>query len=94
MVVNDQPPYEPQERPEVIRVGGGPGSPDRVLESLPEDKDEEYAILEKFISGLRHFEGREISRAFRRGDPWPDFKKRSGRRQTRHRNHMGHLQTA
>lgn len=74
MVVDDQRRYQPKERPEVIRVEGGPGSPDLVMETLPADQDdEEYAILEKFISGLRHFEGREIPGAFRRGDRWPDF---------------------
>ena len=49
------------------------------METLPDDQDdEEYAILEKFISGLKHFESRDVSGAFRRGDPWPDFEKGEG----------------
>jgi hypothetical protein len=68
--------YEPSERPQVTRVEGGAGSPDLVVESLPADQeDQEYAILEKFIGALKHFESRDISGPYRRGDQWPDFEK-------------------
>jgi hypothetical protein len=76
--------YKPAERPKVIRAAGGPGAPALVLESLPGDqtdegqKDQEYAILEKFIAALRHFDGRDISGRYREGDGWPDFETGEG----------------
>jgi hypothetical protein len=63
----------------VTRAEGGPSSPGLVRETLPAgQEDEEYAILEKFISSLRHFEGRDISGLYRRGDRWPDFETGEG----------------
>jgi hypothetical protein len=62
-----------------MRAKAGAGSPDLVIESLPlRQKDEEYAILEKFLGSLRHFERRDIAGDFRRGDDWPDFETGEG----------------
>jgi hypothetical protein len=71
--------YEPKERPEVTRLTGGPGEAGMTIESLPAFKDDaEFAILEKFIAGMSHFQGRDISGDWSKPDRWPDFERGDG----------------
>lgn len=45
----------------------------KVIETLPEDKDQlEEAVVKKFAGALAHFEGRHIQ-DITKSDPWPDF---------------------
>ena len=45
----------------------------KVIETLPEYKDQlEEAVVKKFAGALSHFEGRQIQ-DITKSDPWPDF---------------------
>ena len=50
----------------------------KVIEALPEDKEElEEAVVTKFAGALTHFEGRHIQN-ITKADPWPDFEGTEG----------------
>jgi hypothetical protein len=71
--------FEPTERPEVSEFEVNEGVK-FIGETIPSSQDdEEFSILLKFIASLQHFEDRDISGSWRRGNAeFPDFEKGGG----------------